>query len=163
MIIRTCVQNSLVKICTIFFIAHNSGKMVPEFLAFQKNERVLRKVWIFFCDTKVFNFSSDSISPEISNEIGFFFAALFYSPQVICKTLWRDCDSGRCPNFPKIDLDGGAGEGEYIRQEPFAKMTFFKVYLKCFLMEQSRSRIIWRFSWAIQIGCRKLYLKIRKT
>ena len=36
---------------------------------------------------------------------------------------------------PKKDFGGTAGEGVYNRQEPFAKMKFFKVGLKCFPME----------------------------
>ena len=49
--------------------------------------------------------------------------------------------SGRRPNFSKKDLDGDAGEEAYIPQEPFAKIAFFKVDLKCCPMEQSISRM----------------------
>ena len=49
------------------------------------------------------------------------------------------------------------------RQEPISKMSFFKVYLKCFPIEQFLSRIIYRFSYAVQIRCWKLHFEIRKT
>ena len=49
----------------------------------------------------------------------------------------------------------------YFRQEPFAKMTFFKVDLNCFLMEKSISQIIYTFSLVIQIRCRKPHFEIR--
>ena len=60
------------------------------------------------------------------------------------------------PNFPKKtqkDFSGTAGEGVYIRQQSFAKMTFFKVDLKCFPMEQSLSRMNYIFFWAVKIRC----------
>ena len=51
--------------------------------------------------------------------------------------LLSDCDSVRRPNFPEKDskkyLACSAGEGVYIRQEPLAKMAFFKVDLKIYL------------------------------
>ena len=56
----------------------------------------------------------------------------------------------RCLNFPekdpKKDIGGTACDKVYIRQEPFAKMTFFKVDLKCFSMGQYISRLIYRLS-----------------
>ena len=49
-----------------------------------------------------------------------------------------------------------------IRHEPFAKMTFLKVDLKCFPLEKSFYRINYRFSWAVQMRCRKPHFeKIR--
>ena len=39
-------------------------------------------------------------------------------------------------------MGAAAGEGLYIRQEPFTKMALFIVDLKCFPMEQSLFRII---------------------
>ena len=65
--------------------------------------------------------------------------------------------------IPKKDLGGASDEGVYIRQEPFANMTFFKVDLKCFPMEQSLSQINYRFSWSVQIRCRKPHFENRKT
>ena len=68
------------------------------------------------------------------------------------------------PKRPKNRVGRFGAVGVYIRQEAFAKMAFlkmafFKVDLKCSPMEQSLSRIINRFSWAIQIGCWKLHLE----
>ena len=44
--------------------------------------------------------------------------------------LSSDRDSGSRPNFPKNrpkkDMGGAAGAGVYIRQEPFAKITFLE-------------------------------------
>ena len=57
-----------------------------------------------------------------------------------------DCNSGRRPIFP--------GKGVFIRQEPFAKIRFFKVDLKCFVMEQFLSWMNHWFSWEVLIRCR---------
>ena len=66
------------------------------------------------------------------------------------------------PKFPpKKDLRGTACEGVYIRHDPFAKLAFFKVDLKCFPMKRFLSRMSIRFSWAAQTRCRKPYLKKR--
>ena len=49
--------------------------------------------------TLKFQFFDHLILQEISNEIGHFLAALFYSPQAIWRTLSSDRDSDRRPNF----------------------------------------------------------------
>ena len=77
-----------------------------------------------------------------------------------------DRDNDRRPNLgglPKKDLGGAAYVRVCIRQEQFAKMASFRVDLKCFQMEQFLSQIIYRFSWTIQIRCRKLDFEILKT
>ena len=130
MVIGTSVQNS----------------QLPEYLAFEKIERVLWKAWILSRFNLSLNYNDHSISQEISNVMGYFFTALFYSLQVICKTLSSERESS-CPNFSEEDLGGAVGEWVCIRQEPFVKMTFFKVNLKCFSMEQSLSRIIYIVSY----------------
>ena len=63
--------------------------------------------------------------------------------------------------FPKKDLGVANGVGVYV-QAPFVKITFFKVDLKCLPLGQSLSRIVYRFSWAIRIRCRKQHFEIRK-
>ena len=70
----------------------------------------------------------------------------------------RDRDSGRHLKFPKKyrkETWTAAGGGVYIRHGPFAKIAFLKVNLKFFPMKQSISRISYRFSYAVQIRCRK--------
>jgi len=74
-------------------------------------------------------------------------------------TSWSD--SCRCPIFPEKDQKKRLKWG--ICQEQLSKMAFFKVYLKSFSLEKFLSWMNSRFSWAIQICCRKPHFEILKT
>ena len=66
------------------------------------------------------------------------------------------------PIFPKKTLLVPQSR-EYISDKSCLPILYFSFDLNFFSTEQSLSRIIYLFSWAIQIRCRTLHFVIRKT